>query len=42
MEYSDNFNRCITGLVKMDEPSLKTINVNGTQLHYMVSGDNNR
>ncbi len=32
----------MTGLVNMDEPGLKTVDVNGTQLHYVVSGENNK
>jgi hypothetical protein len=26
----------------MKEPGLKTVDVNGTQLHYMVFGENNK
>jgi hypothetical protein len=26
----------------MKEPSLKTVDVNGTQLHYLVFGENNK
>lgn len=42
MEYGNTLIDACTGLMNMKEPSLKTVDVNGTQLHYMVFGDNNK
>jgi non-heme chloroperoxidase len=42
MEYKDNFDGCVNRLMNMKESDLKTVGVNGTQLHYMVFGDNNK